>query len=162
MAKRRPEEDATSPEARHDTQCAWNDHGYRCGQPGAISDATDGTGAWYCRAHEAKRLSRRVPRETSRPAIEGYGISARQEGETSAEYQKRAMEFLRSRIGMIGKATPSRAWAHSILDRFADRDETVSDVAFRMACEAIGADPEMVRQERDSGAPAAVDFVEFK
>lgn len=163
MARRQGDDDGdeTASGKRQDTLCAWNDHGYKCYQPGVISDATDGAGAWYCREHETKRLGRRVPRAIARAPIEGYGISARQEGETSEQYQQRAMVFLRAHINKIGRATPGKGWAHSILDRFADGDPTVSDMAFRMACEAIGADPETVRRERDAAGHGAVNQVEF-
>lgn len=34
--------------------CAWNDQGRRCPSRGIISNATDGSGPWYCREHSAK------------------------------------------------------------------------------------------------------------
>jgi len=34
-----------------DRTCPWNDHGAICGLIGSLSDATNGTGPWYCATH---------------------------------------------------------------------------------------------------------------
>ena len=34
-----------------DRLCPWNDHGHVCGLVGSMSDATNGSGPWYCSRH---------------------------------------------------------------------------------------------------------------
>ena len=34
-----------------DRNCPWNDHGQICGDIGSVSDATNGSGPWYCSRH---------------------------------------------------------------------------------------------------------------
>lgn len=34
-----------------DRLCPWNDHGHVCGLVGSLSDATNGSGPWYCAKH---------------------------------------------------------------------------------------------------------------
>ena len=34
-----------------DRTCPWNDHGQICGLVGSLSDATNGSGPWYCARH---------------------------------------------------------------------------------------------------------------
>lgn len=139
-----------------DSQCAWNDHGYRCGNGGVFSESLTGGGPWYCREHDAKRRGHRVPASPAPEAdpLDGHGITERQPGESSRAYQQRAMAYVRAHIAGIGAARQGRQreWAQRILDRFADGDPGISDYAYRSACEALGFDPQQVRESVEVAA----------
>lgn len=133
------EYEETAPKGE-DTTCPWNDHGYRCGRRGVYSEATSG-GPWYCREHWAARHGNHaVPVPPATDPLVGYGIGPKREDEAPREFQRRAMEYVRGRIGDIGRNAPSKEWARTVLDRWEDGGP-VSDIAFRSACEVAGWNP---------------------
>lgn len=136
------------PETVPSSQCAWNDHGYRCQRYGVHSDSLTGEGPWYCREHDAKRkghaLASMDPYEPE--DLSGCGLGQRKPAETPAAYAVRCMRYMRDGLERIGapKLGRQRDWAARVLDRYADGDPRISSHGMRLACEALGQDPETV------------------
>lgn len=148
MARKREDESSADPRRGVDTQCAWNDYGARCAAKGVLSDSTDGSGPWYCREHEARRTRRQPPNMAPyQPEdLSSYGLGKRLPGETEREYGRRSLVYMRNGMARLlaGETGRQREWAVRIQDRYADRDLRISELAFRLACEALGQEAELV------------------
>lgn len=70
--------------------CAFNDHGYTCGQPGFLSRTTNGEGPWFCRQHFARIMN--WP-DWSETAVKPLSIAVEEMTRDIKEpYRSRAME----------------------------------------------------------------------
>lgn len=129
-------------------QCAWTDYGQRCQRDGTHSDGLTGEGPWWCREHDARRRGRQPlalgayePEDLSR-----VGLPARTDDEPPRAYAKRCAVAMQAGLAKLAapKLGRQRDWATRILDRYADGDPRISSYAMRIACEALGQDPEAV------------------
>lgn len=137
-----------------ETQCAWNDHGYRCQHNGVWSDSTNGSGPWYCSTHErARRGLPPRPVVIKRDHLAGYGLT-KEPGESSEAFAKRCIAYCKQMLaGMLDPGRINRDWAHKILDRYAD-GEDVPQISLQYACDALHKNINDIRELRRELEPA--------
>ena len=96
------------------------------------------------------RRERVVAEERATIATEERHIGATPQG-------REAMRLIREVIANKAKPGDAKDWARRILDRFADHDPTLTDNAFRGACAALGMNPAVLKDARDTvPGPSAV------
>lgn len=97
---------------------------------------------------DAEAREKRAEDEKATHAVELRRMGATPRG-------RAALKMIRDLIARkVAEPQDPKAWARRLLDRYADGDTTVADIALRMACDALHVDVEALKASRAS-APAA-------